>query len=161
MRKRFLEAGKIANTHGVDGEVKIQPWADSADFLLKFPALYIDEKPYKLLSGRAHKSMLIARLEGVGDIGAAMALKNRVVFIDRNDAGLEPGVFFIQDIIGASVVDENGAELGTLAEVFESPAANIYVVRGEREILIPAVDEFILNTDAENGKITVRLIEGM
>ena len=64
-------------------------------------------------------------------------------------------------MIGASVVDESGTEIGKLAEVLDMPAGNVYVVRGEREILIPAVPEFVLNTDAENAVVTVRLIEGM
>ena len=69
--------------------------------------------------------------------------------------------FFIADIIGAKVVTEDGCELGTLADVMEMPAQNIYLVKGEREIMIPAVDEFILKTDVKNKLITVRLIEGM
>ena len=74
---------------------------------------------------------------------------------------LPRGAFFLQDIIGASVVDEQGREVGTLAEIMETPASMIYVVRGEAEHLIPAVPEFILNTDAEAGVITVHMIEGM
>ena len=115
----------------------------------------------KLLSAREHKGFLIAQLEGVADVNAAQALKNRVVQIARADARLPRGAFFLQDIIGASVVDESGAEVGTLAEVLELPTQRVYVVRGETEHLIPAVPAFILNTDAEAGVITVRLIEGM
>lgn len=161
MKKKYLEAGKIVNTHGILGEVKILPWADDAAFLLNFSVFYINEKPVKLLSGRVHKGMLIARLEGVSDISSASALKNRVVCIDRGEYKLPEGDFFIQDIIGAKVFDESGAEIGTLEDVFESPASNIYVVRGEREILIPAVPEFILETDIEGGKIIVHMMEGL
>jgi 16S rRNA processing protein RimM len=161
MKKQYLEAGKIVNTHGVRGEVKIQPWADSAEFLQDFPTIYIDGAPVRVLSSRVHKDCLIAALEGVGDVNDAMRLKNKTVFIDRSDATLEDGSFFIQDIIGASVRDESGAELGTLADVLELPAGNVYVVRGAREILVPAVPEFVRKTDADAGVITVRLIEGM
>ena len=76
-------------------------------------------------------------------------------------AKLPKGAFFISDIIGASVVTEDGAEIGKLVDVLERPASNIYVVKGETEHLVPAVPEFIMSTDAENGVITVRLIEGM
>ena len=100
-------------------------------------------------------------LEGVEDVNAAMRFKGKRVYIDRNDAPLEPGRFFIQDIIGADVVTESGEAVGKLADVIDAPAGMIYIVRGEAEHLIPAVDEFILNTDADNGVITVRLIEGM
>ena len=161
MKKEFLEIGKIVNTHGVRGEVKVQPWADSPEFLLDFKTLYLDEKPLRVRSGRVHKGMAILALEGVEDVNAAMALKNRVLFIRRSDARLPSGSFFLQDIIGAKVVTEQGEELGELADVLDLPGNAVYVVRGAREILIPAVPEFILHTDAENGVVTVRLIEGL
>lgn len=161
MKERFIEAGEIVNTHGVRGEVKILPWTDSAEFLAAFRTLYIDGRPVKVRSSRVHKQTVLASLEGVEDVNAAMRLKGRRVFIDRTDAKLPEGGYFIQDIIGAEVVTENGESIGKLAEVMDAPASMIYVVRGERERLIPAVPEFILKTDADAGIITVRLIEGM
>ena len=161
MQKPFLEAGKIVNTHGIRGEVKIESWADSPAFLLKITTLYIDEKPYKIAGAREHKGMLLVKFEGVDDVNAAMSLKNRLVWLDRGDVKLEAGSFFLQDILGASVVDEAGNALGRLVDIIQSAASNIYVVRGEREILIPAVPAFVLKTDAEAGIVTVRLIEGM
>ena len=161
MKKDFLEAGRIVNTHGVRGEVKIQPWADSPEFLLGFRTLYLGETPLQVRAARVHKNMVIAALEGVADVNAAMALKGRVVSIRRTDAKLPAGEFFIQDILGAEVRTESGETLGRLADVLDLPGGNVYVVRGEREILIPAVPEFVLETDPEAGVITVRLIEGM
>ena len=160
-KKQYIEAGRIVNTHGVAGEVKIEVWLDSPQFLKSFKRCFIDRREVKLLSARVHKGFLIVKLEGVEDVNAAMALKGRTVFIDRADARLPKGAFFLQDIIGAAVVDESGSEIGKLADVMETPASNVYVVKGEREHLIPAVPEFILSTDAENGIITVHLIEGM
>lgn len=160
-KKQYIEAGRIVNTHGVAGEVKIEVWLDSPQFLKSFKRCFIDRREVKLLSARVHKGFLIVKLEGVEDVNAAMALKGRTVFIDRDDARLPKGAFFLQDIIGASVVDESGSEIGKLADVMETPASNVYVVKGEREHLIPAVPEFILSTDADNGIITVHLIEGM
>ena len=160
-KKQFIEAGRIVNTHGVAGEVKIEVWLDSPQFLKSFKRCFINEREVKLLSARVHKGFLIAKLEGVEDVNAAMTLKGRTVFIRRQDARLPKGAFFLQDIIGASVVDENGTEIGKLTDVMETPASNIYVVKGEREHLIPAVPEFIMSTDAEAGVITVHLIEGM
>ena len=160
-KKQYIEAGRIVNTHGVAGEVKIEFWLDSPQFLKSFKRCFIDRREVKLLSARVHKGFLIVKLEGVEDVNAAMALKGRTVFIDRADARLPKGAFFLQDIIGASVVDESGSEIGKLVDVMETPASNVYVVKGEREHLIPAVPEFILSTDADNGIITVHLIEGM
>lgn len=160
-KKQYIEAGRIVNTHGVAGEVKIEVWLDSPQFLKSFKRCFIDRREVKLLSARVHKGFLIVKLEGVEDVNAAMALKGRTVFIDRADARLPKGAFFLQDIIGAAVVDESGSEIGKLVDVMETPASNVYVVKGEREHLIPAVPEFILSTDADNGIITVHLIEGM
>ena len=161
MKEKFIEAGEIVNTHGVRGEVKIMPWTDTPEFLRAVKTLYIDGKPVRVLASRVHKGALLASLEGVEDFNAAMRLKGRRVYMDRDDAPLEPGRFFIQDIIGARVVTESGEEIGTLREVIDAPAGMVYVVRGETEHLIPAVDEFVLRTDADAGLITVRLIEGM
>ena len=161
MKKQFLEAGRIVNTHGVRGEVKIQPWADSPEFLKDFGTLYIDGAPVKVRSARVHKGCVIASLEDIDDVNGAMRLKGKLVSIDRRDAKLPEGGYFIQDIIGARVVDENGAEVGTLAEVLNLPCSDVYVVRGEREILIPAVPQFILSRDIDAGVITVRMMEGL
>lgn len=160
-KQNYIEAGRITNTHGVNGEVKIEVWLDSPAFLKKFDRLFLEGQERKLLSARVHKGFLIAKLEGIGDVNAAMALKGKTVHILRSDAKLPKGAYFLQDIIGASVQDEQGREIGLLTEVLERPASNIYVVQGAEEHLIPAVPKFILSTDPEAGVITVRLIEGM
>lgn len=160
-KKRFIEAGRIVNTHGVAGEVKIEVWLDSAGFMRRFKRLFIGGRELALLSAREQKGFLLAKLQGVEDLNAAMALKGKTVHIAREDARLPRGSFFLQDIIGASVQDEEGRELGKLEEILETPASRIYVVRGDSEHLIPAVPEFIMSTDLEAGIIRVRLIEGM
>ena len=160
-RSEFLEAGEIVSTHGVRGEVKILPWTDSADFLRRFKTLYISGKPYAVQSSSVHKGCVIAALEGVGDVNAAMTLKGRTVCFARADAHLPKGRFFLADVMGAKVVTEDGEEVGELVDIIQNPTQNVYVVRGAQEHLIPAVPEFIRNTDTENGVVTVRLIEGM
>ena len=160
-QSRFIEAGKIVNTHGVRGEVKIEPWVDSPEFLKKFKTLYLDGAPARVVSARVHKRFLIAALEGVGDVNAAMALKNKTVYIDRADARLPKGTFFLADILGARVLSDTGEEIGILSGVLDNPGQRVYVVRGERERLIPAVPEFIRKTDVEGRVVTVRLIEGL
>ena len=160
-KSKYIEAGQIVNTHGIHGEVKIQPWVDSPEFLRKFKTLYIRNAPVKVRSARVHKGSVIASLEGVDDVNAAMALKNQTVYIDRADAHLPKGTFFLADILGARVVTEDGKELGRLDDVLDLPANRVYVVEGEQEYLIPAIPEFIRDTDIENGVITVHMIEGM
>ena len=161
MKQQYLEAGKITNTHGVRGEVRITPWADSAAFLRGFRTFYIDGQPVRVLRSRVHKNQLIAQLEGYDDVNAAMTLKNKVIHIDRADAKLPVGRYFLQDLLGMRVVSDAGETLGELADVLDLPQGSVYVVRGAREILIPDVPEFLLNIDAERGEITVHLLEGM
>lgn len=159
--KEYLEAGRIVNTHGIKGEVKIQSWANSPEFLLGFSHIYIDGRPVKILSSRVHKSFLIAKLESADHINAAIKLKNKVIFIKRSDAKLESGEFFLQDIIGLPVITEDGTALGILKDVLSMPAQRIFVVQGDREHLIPDVPEFILEKNLEEGFIKAALIEGM
>ena len=160
--RELLDAGKIVNTHGIRGEVKIQPWADSPGFLAGFPCIYIGGEPVTVLSARVHKGCVIAALDGVSDIDGAIRLKNKTVSIRRADVQLEQGRHFVADLIGLRAIDAvNGTELGLVADVLAYPANDVYVIKGEREILIPAVPEFIGEINADEGFISFRMIEGM
>ena len=162
MKNQFLEAGQIVNTHGIQGEVKIVPWCDTPEFLCQFDTLYLDGRPVKVLARRVHKGNVLARLEGVSDVNAAMVLKGKTVFIDRTGVELPDGRHFIADLIGLDVLDaDSGEKLGVVADVLTPPAHEVYVVKGEHEYMIPAVDEFLVETSVEGGYLKVRLIEGM
>ena len=161
MTNELLECGKIVNTHGIRGEVKIIPWADDAEFICELPTLYIDGKPIAVRNARVHKGNAIVLLEGVDDMNTAMLLKNKVVYLHRDDVDLEDDAFFLADVIGLDVVDENGVKLGVLHDILSPSLQDVYVVKGEREIMIPVVPEFILETNIEEGYIKVHLIEGM
>lgn len=157
----LLECGKIVNTHGIRGEVKIVPWADSPEFICDLPAIYIDGKPVKIRNARVHKGNVIALLEGIDDVNEAMLLKEKVVSMSRDDVDLPEGSFYLADIIGLKVINEDGTELGVLDDILSPSLQQVYVVKGQREIMIPVVPEFILETNVEGGYIKVRLIEGM
>ncbi len=159
--KMFVPAGRIVNTHGVQGEVKIEVWLDSPKFMKKFKRLFAGDREFEVISGREHKGFFIAKLKGVDNINAAMPLKGMEVQVLKQEANLPNGSFFIQDIIGAAVVGEDGETIGILKDVLETPASLIYIVQGDEEHLIPAVPEFIKETDADKGIIKVKLIEGM
>lgn len=163
MELPLITAGQIVNTHGIRGEVKIVPWCDSPEFLCGFDTLYIDEAPVRLRAARPHKGNVLAALEGVDTVEGAMALKGKTVHIDRADVTLPEGRHFLADLIGLRVVDaDSGAELGVLTEVLTPPAHQVYLVKGPQgERLIPAVEEFIVETNVDGGYLRVRLIEGM
>ena len=159
---KLLEAGIIVNTHGIRGEVRIKPWADSPDFLTCFECIYIDGAPVKVISARVHKTFVVAVLEGVSDIDGAIKLKNKTVFIDRDEVELEEGRHFVADILGLRAIDaETGEEIGAVADVLSLPANNVYVIKGAREILVPVVPDFITETNVDAGYVKIRLIEGM
>lgn len=164
MKEQYLEVGKVTNVHGLMGEVRVQPWADSPDFLCQFKTLYVDKAhwPIRVERARVHKNMVILKLEGVTDVNGALAMRNAVLYIDRKDANLPEGSFFLADLIDMEVRDTQGKVLGKIADVLTLPANNVYVVRGgEREIMIPAVDQFVKEVNVDEGYMTVALIEGM
>lgn len=165
MLHQFLEVGKITNTHGVMGEVRVQPWADSPEFLCQFKTLYLDEGawPIKVERARVHKNMAILKLENITDVPSALSLKNSILYINRSDVELPEGSFFIVDLMGLEVRDAgSGAVLGKIADVLTLPANNVYVVRGgEREIMIPAVPSFVAETNIEEGFVRVNMMEGL
>lgn len=158
----LIETGKIVNTHGIRGELRLQPWADTPESLLGITSIYIDGEPIKLNSAKKHKSNLIISLEGIEDIDAAIKLKNKVVSVLRSEIALEEGTFFVADLIGLQAIDaETGDVLGTLEDVLDLPAHKVYVIKGERELLIPAVPEFIAETNLEKGYVKLHIIEGL
>jgi len=163
MKSKFLEAGQIVNTHGIRGEVKIASWCDSPEFLCEFDVLYMDGKPVEVEQARPHKGNVIAKLAGINDVNAAMCLKEKIVCIDRDEVELPEGRHFLADLFGLEVRDaETGAVLGTIHDVLTPPANEVYVVKGgAKEYMIPAVDEFLVETNIEDGYVRIRMIEGM
>lgn len=163
MKQAFIEAGRITSTHGVHGEVKIEVWLDTPEDLKHYRRIFIDGQERKLLSVRQQNRFVIVKLHQIDDINAAQPLKGKTVYIAREDAPLPPGGYFLQDLLDAKVVLEDGSPVGILTEILERPANNVYVVTDPdgKEILIPVVPAFIIRADAENGIVTVRLLEGM
>ena len=163
MKQAFIEAGRITSTHGVHGEVKIEVWLDTPEDLKHYRRIFIDGQERKLLSVRQQNRFVLVKLHQIDDINAAQPLKGKTVYIAREDAPLPPGGYFLQDLLDAKVVLEDGSPVGVLTEILERPANNVYVVTDPdgKEILIPVVPAFIIRADAENGIVTVRLLEGM
>ena len=160
MKSPYLPTGQIVNTHGLKGYVKIQPWADDPADLLDFDRFFIDGREYEVEQASLQKSMVLLKLAGVDTIDEAAKLRNKELLIAREDVELEEGVVFIADLIGLSVLAD-GVEIGKITEVLTPPGNDVYVVKGEREYLIPAVKEFVEELNPEAGFVRVHLIEGM
>lgn len=165
MLQQYLEVGRVTNVHGLNGEVKVQPWADSPEFLCRFKTLYVDEAhfPMNVQRARVHKNMVIIKFEGPTDVPSALSLRGATLYIDRADVSLPEGAFFLADIYGLEVRDgATGEILGKIADVLTLPANNVYVVKGgRRELMIPAVPQFIAETNVEEGFVRVNMMEGL
>lgn len=161
METQLLETGEIVSTHGIQGEVKILPWADGPDFLLDFDTYYLKGKPYEVLSSRVHKTCVLARLKGIDTPEQAALLRGQVVSIDRSQVSLPQGRVFIADLIGCRVLDEEGREIGKIQDVLTMPSSDVYVIQGEKRYMIPAVKEFVREINVREGFVKVHLIEGM
>ena len=156
---RFLEAGKIANTHGIDGRVVIDHWCNSLEDFLKLKRIFLREKgEYKEYgcTSSAHKGRALCRLEGIGSMDEAILLKNRTVYAAREDISLGENERFVADLIGLPVIDaESGKEYGTLKDVIKNGASEVYsVICPGGEKFIPAVGEFIKKIDGSGIYVT-------
>ncbi|MCI8387303.1 MAG: 16S rRNA processing protein RimM [Clostridiales bacterium] len=164
--EKYLECGKIVNTHGVRGALKIEPWCDSPDVLCNIKKLYYKKKDelieLEVTKASIHKNHVLVYFYGIDSIEEAQLLKNRVVYADRDEIPLDDDRVFVADIIGLDVFDEKSeAKLGVLADLIESPASDLFAVTTPdgREVLVPAVDEFIGHID-ESG-VYLNPIPGM
>lgn len=166
MIKAFLETGKITGTHGVRGEMRVHPWCDSPEFLTEFKRLYLDDKGEQYITvtrSRAHGNMVILKAEDVDTIEAAEKLRNKVVYISREDAHIEEGSYFVQDLIDCRVVDaDTGKQYGTLSDVSQTGANDVWhVATDSGEVLIPAIPDVVQDINAADGIITIRPLKGL
>ncbi|MCD7904499.1 MAG: ribosome maturation factor RimM [Clostridiales bacterium] len=163
----YFSVGKIVNTHGIKGEVKVYPYVDDLNEILGLERVFVEKKgeieEKKVLGARFHKGMALLSLEGVKNMTEAEALKGCVLKITRDMA--EPcgeDEYFVKDLYGMEVVTEKGESLGELYDILFTGANDVYVVKTEgKDILIPAVKQCILKVDLSEGKMTVRLLEGL
>lgn len=156
-----IETGEVVSTHGIQGEIKILPWADAPDFLLQFKTFYLNDVPYRVTAARVHKTCVLAKLSGVDTPEAASLLRGKTVSVDREGIRLPEGTVFIADLIGCRVLTEEGDEIGTIRDVLTMPSSDVYVIRGEKDYMIPAVKEFVREINVTERLVRVHLIEGM
>ncbi|MGE4547997.1 MAG: ribosome maturation factor RimM [Intestinibacillus sp.] len=166
MQKEFLEAGQIVNTHGVAGEVKVQSWCDSPEVLTDFDTLYWEDgSPVKVLKAYVHRGCVIMRLNGVTNMEQAETLRQKVLYLRREDVELPGDLVFIQDILGFEVLDARTEHvIGRLRDVITTnPAHDLYEIdRGDgRRAYVPAIKPFLESVDLDQGRITIRSIEGL
>ena len=163
MKLDFVRVARIVGVHGIRGELRALPLDGGPDFLAGFKTFYLDGRPVVPAACRPHKGMALLKLDGVDDRTAAEALRGKELSIRRSDARLPDGEYFDDELIGLDVYDgETGECVGVLSKVERYPASKVYTVRGVKEFLVPAVrDAFILGVDLENGRMDIRVWEGL
>ena len=164
MNEKYLEAGKIVSTHGIKGEVRVYNYSDAIDIYENTPQIYAGDKLLQVEHVRPQKNMVVLKLEGINDRNAAEKCKGTDLFVTEDDLPeLPEGEFYVREMIGMTVKEEDGTLIGTVKNVITDRAQSIIEVEREngKTALIPYVDQFVLNIDKESKQITVSLIEGM
>lgn len=161
----LIEVGKIINTHGLRGEVKAAAWTDTPDVFEDLERVYAKKEiPLTIRRVKYQKNNLILQFAELSTIEEAEALKNTILYADRADLGeLPEGVYYIADLIGMTVQDEDGEKLGTIKEVLQTGANDVYVVRREekKDLLIPVIEDAVKGVDLEKRTVTVTLLDGL
>ena len=160
----MLEIGKIVNTHGIRGEVKIQPWCDEPELFDELEYLFIEGEKYNIVRNRFHKTCQIVQLENVNNIDDAERFKNKIVYINRDALELPEGRYYIADIEGLTVKEQNGRILGVVDEIIKTGSNDVYSLKdtfNKKPVLIPVIEGVVLETNIDGGYIVVKLPKGL
>ena len=158
MKLQFVEAGEIVTTHGIRGEVKVLCFLDDPEMLCEFDRCRISGKEYIMEQVRVQKTCNLVKLQGIDTMEAAQAMRGKVIELYRED--IDDEVIFAAELIGVEVFAE-GNYIGKIADVLDYPGNAVYVVKGEYEYMIPAVNQCVLSTDMASNRMEVKMIEGM
>ena len=165
MLKPFLEAGKIVGTHGIKGELRVECWCDSPEFLSSFKTLYFENGKQKLsVKSRPHKNLALVKIKDVETVEQADLLRGKILYIDRNDVKFEEGVNFIQDIIGCEVKNQSdGTVYGKVSDVLFTGANDVYEVTNQdnKKYLIPVIPQVVTKVDVENSLVEIIPMKGL
>lgn len=164
----LLQVGIITSTHGVRGEVKVYPTTDDSRRFRRLKEVVLDTGREKLnleIEGvKFFKQFVILKFKGLDNINDIEKYRQKSLYVTRKNAvRLQRDEYFIADLIGLKVQDEDGAELGTVKDVIETGANDVYEVEmaDGRSLLLPAIKQCILNVDVENGMMQVHVLEGL
>lgn len=165
MIKKYLEGGKIVGTHGVRGEMRVECWCDSPQFLSAFKTLYFNEGAEKIkVKSRAHKNMVLMKMQGVDTIEQADLYRGKILYIKRSDIKLEEGAHFVQDMIGLEVIDSStGVVYGTVTDVLKTGSNDVYEMKDKdgKAFYIPSIPDIIDLVDVDGGVLKITPMKGL
>ena len=164
----LLQVGIITSTHGVRGEVKVYPTTDDPRRFRRLKEVVLDtgkeKKNLEIEGVKFFKQFVILKFKGLDNINDIEKYRQKSLYVTRKNAvRLQRDEYFIADLIGLKVQDEDGKELGTVKDVIETGANDVYEVEmaDGKSLLLPAIKQCILNVDVENGTMQVHVLEGL
>ena len=165
MEQLYLEIGKIVNTRGLKGEVKVVPWADYPEIFEEINFVYDkSENRYLIENVKYQKENVILKLEGIDSVECAQKLKNSILYVRKDTLpDLDSDTFFVADLIGLDVFDENDAFLGKISDVITAGGADVYIIKndGAKDLLLPALKEVVNEINLEEGFVKVTVPDGL
>lgn len=166
--EQLLQVGVISSTHGVRGEVKVFPTTDDVRRFKKLKNVILDtgreHLPLEVEGVKFFKQFAILKFKGFDNINDIEKYKGKSILVDRKNAvRLQKDEYFVADMIGMEVYTEDGERFGTLKDVMETGANDVYIIdmTDGREVLIPAIKQCILKVDVENARMDIHLLEGL
>ncbi|NLM06395.1 MAG: 16S rRNA processing protein RimM [Tissierellia bacterium] len=163
--KEYTKIGEIVTTHGIKGGIKIYPITSDIERFFELGKVYIGKDKVEATVDKVsiNKNMVVLSLKEYGNINDVLGFVKSFIYVDDEDRiELPEDYYFYHDLIGSRVYDEERKELGELIDIIETLANDVYVIKNkEKEFMVPAVKEFIIDVDVDNKKLVVKLIEGM
>lgn len=166
--EQMFTIGRIVNTHGVKGEMRVMPSTFDIKRFEMLKEVYVEQrelKTYEIVGVRYHKNFVLIRLKGVDTMEQAELFKNATLKINREDSlPLDENEYYMCDLYDLEVETEEGRKLGVLTDIIETGSNDVYVIKHKetkKEILIPAIKQCIKQIDLEEGKMIVHLLEGL
>jgi 16S rRNA processing protein RimM len=150
--------GQIVAPHGVRGDVRIYPDTDFPERFLHMKYGYIDGKKYEVESARFHKRVVLMKFVGINDRNAAEAILHKEFQVPRQDlVPLKKGQYYVFEIMGMTVYDTEGHELGKITDIIKTGSNDVYTITGQdgRELLVAAIPDVVKSVDVEAGKMVI------
>ena len=162
MQDKF-EVGKIVNTFGIKGEVKVNLYTEDISNFKTNNKVYVNDKEMQVENSRLQKNMLILKFKGIDNMNDAEDLRGSIIKVNRSKNDLPEGTYYIADLIGLDVYTEDGNLFGKVTDIYNTGANDIYTVKTQdgKEVLLPAIKDVIKQVDIQNEKIIVHILKGL
>ena len=155
--EEYFKVGQIVNTHGIKGEVKVIPLTDDVNNFKRYGKVLIDDTWRKIQGVKFQKDRVILKLEGIESINEAETFKLKYLRVLRSEEPeLQDNMYYIKDIIGATIYDTENNDLGKIAEVLETKNNDVYWIKKHKELLIPVLDNIVLEINVPEKKVIIK-----